>query len=87
VTYNVVDEIGWYLNISGPWPAEIQTRPGLLTTTNPFYFQGKWAERNHDRYYLFTGDAIGSCNDNPDKWEFFAANLGWFETLKQERVF
>ena len=50
--YNVVDETGWYLNISGTSPQRSNRGPGVLTTTNPFYFQGKWAERKEDRYFL-----------------------------------
>ena len=55
VEYNTVDETGKYYNIRGSSPAKIEARPGVLTTSNPFSFQGKWAERLADRYILHDG--------------------------------
>lgn len=55
VEYNTINETGKYFNIRGSSPAKIDTRPGILTTTNPFSFQGKWAERLGDRYILHDG--------------------------------
>lgn len=53
--YNVDDETGKFYVVTGTSPAKIQARPGLLTTSNPFYFQGKWAERLKDHYILHEG--------------------------------
>lgn len=53
--YNVNDETGIFWEVSGTSPAKIIARPGLLTTNDPFYFQGKWAERKEDRYVLHDG--------------------------------
>jgi LPS-assembly protein len=53
--YNTVEETGKYYNIRGSSPAKIEARPGILTTSNPFSFQGKWAERLADRYILHDG--------------------------------
>ena len=53
--YNVNDQTGVFWEVSGTAPAKIIARPGLLTTTNPFYFEGKWAERNEERYVVHDG--------------------------------
>jgi LPS-assembly protein len=53
--YNVNDETGVFYDINGTSPAKIQARPGILSTSNPFYFEGKWAERKEDRYILHDG--------------------------------
>jgi LPS-assembly protein len=53
--YYVDDEAGKFYNVSGSAPFRVDTRPGLMTTTNPFYFQAKWAERLQDKYILHEG--------------------------------
>jgi len=55
VEYNIDQETGKFYNVSGTANAQIQARPGLLTTQNPFYFRSKWAERIEDRYILHDG--------------------------------
>jgi LPS-assembly protein len=55
VEYNVSEETGKFYNIRGTAPAKIEARPGVLTTSNPFYFQGRWAERIGERYVLHRG--------------------------------
>ena len=54
-TYNYNDQTGIFWDVRGTSPAKIVARPGLLTTNNPFYFEGKWAERKEDRYILHEG--------------------------------
>ena len=53
--YNVNLETGKFYDVSGSATARIQARRGLLVTQNPFYFQGKWAERLKDHYVLHDG--------------------------------
>jgi LPS-assembly protein len=55
VEYNLREETGTYYNVRGTTPAKIEARPGILTTNNPFSFEGKWAERLKDRYILHDG--------------------------------
>ncbi len=54
-TYNIDDETGRFYEVHGTSPAKIEARPGILTTSNPFYFEGEWAERVHDHYILHSG--------------------------------
>ena len=53
--YNINLESGKFYDVSGSANTRVQARKGLLTTKNPFYFQGKWAERLNDRYILHDG--------------------------------
>lgn len=53
--YNLETSEGKFYVVSGTSPSKIQTRPGMLSTTNPFYFQGQWAERMKDRYVVHHG--------------------------------
>src|SRR5579885_957342 len=53
--YNADDETGKFYIVHGTSPAKVQSRPGILTTSNPFYFEGKWAERIEDKYIVHDG--------------------------------
>ncbi|MEQ1885093.1 MAG: LPS assembly protein LptD [Bryobacteraceae bacterium] len=53
--YNIDSETGKFYEVSGSATARVNARPGLLTTQNPFYFQGNWAERLKDHYVLHDG--------------------------------
>jgi LPS-assembly protein len=66
VEYNTEEETGKFYNVRGVAPVHIEARPGQLTTSNPFYFEGKWAERLKDRYILYNG-FITNCR-MPDPW-------------------
>src|SRR5262249_42842340 len=45
VAYYLSDKNGKFYKVKGTSPSRIEARPGLLTTQNPFYFEGEWAER------------------------------------------
>ncbi|HLJ14145.1 MAG TPA: putative LPS assembly protein LptD [Bryobacteraceae bacterium] len=64
--YNIDDEQGKFYNVKGSSPSNVQARPGLLTTSNPFYFEGKWAERNEDKYIVHEG-FVTDCK-MPSPW-------------------
>jgi LPS-assembly protein len=55
VEYEVREQTGKFYNVTGSATTRIVARPGRLTTQNPFYFAGSWAERLHDRYILHNG--------------------------------
>jgi LPS-assembly protein len=67
------EETGKFYNVSGSAPFRVDTRPGLLTTTNPFYFQAKWAEKIQDKYILHQG-YLTDCVI-PDPWWTLRGNL------------
>jgi len=53
--YNLEDKTGEFHTVDGTAPSRIEARPGILTTQNPFYFQGAWAEKLANRYILHDG--------------------------------
>jgi len=64
--YNTKDSTGKFYEIRGTFAARIDARPGILTSSNPFQFQGDWAERLQDKYVLYKG-TITSCS-YPRPW-------------------
>jgi LPS-assembly protein len=53
--YNTETQIGKFYDVRGTTAPRIDTRPYMLTSTNPYYFQGVWAERLTDHYILYDG--------------------------------
>jgi LPS-assembly protein len=60
VEYNLDEETGKFYDVVGTTVTRIQTRPGVLSSSNPFHFEGKWAERLGERYVLHDG-MITNC--------------------------
>lgn len=80
--YSLKDERGKFYEVSGVLPAAIQARPGVLTSDNPFQFQGKWAERIETRYILHDG-FVTSCK-LPNPWWILRAKK--FDIIPGERA-
>ena len=53
--YNMEEESGRFYAPKGKAPAKIEARRGVLSSTNPFIFEGHWAEKIKDRYILYDG--------------------------------
>ena len=69
--YNVNSETGLFFDVIGTSQPRIVSRPGYLTTTNPFYFQGEWAEKQEDRYIVHKG-FITDCKVPKPWWKLTA---------------
>jgi LPS-assembly protein len=67
--YNVNDEAGKFYVVNGTSPAKIESKPGLLTTSNPFYFQALWAERLKEKYILHQG-FVTDCKVPKPWWRY-----------------
>lgn len=67
--YNIRTEEGRFFAIKGTSPSKILTGVGALTTTNPFYFEAKWADRIKNRYVLHHG-FITDCKIPKPWWTF-----------------
>src|SRR5262249_34299158 len=55
VAYNTEEEKGKFYNVRGTGQPRIDARPGVLTSSSPFYFEGEWAERLGNKYILHNG--------------------------------
>ncbi|MGB7721893.1 MAG: LPS assembly protein LptD, partial [Bryobacteraceae bacterium] len=64
--YNTQDEKGKFYDVRGETHPRIAARPGTLTTSSPFHFEGKWAERIGEKYILYNG-WVTNCK-MPDPW-------------------
>lgn len=82
VEYNLESEEGRYFNLRGYSPAKIEARPGVLTTSNPFSFEAKWAERFKDRYVLHDG-MVTDCR-LPKPWWILRAPI--FDVVPRDRA-
>jgi len=63
--YTTKTEAGKFYDVRGTTAPRIDTRPGMLTSTNPYYFQGKWAERVEGHYILYNGFLTNCRIPNP----------------------
>jgi LPS-assembly protein len=80
--YNLDSETGSFFEVRGTSPAKIQARPGILTTSNPFFFEGKWAERIEDKYILYDG-TITDCKVPKPWWTLTAPK---FDIILNDRA-
>ena len=80
--YNLKTEVGKFYEVNGTSPAKIITSPGVLTTTNPFYFHAQWADRIKDRYILHHG-FLTDCKV-PKPWWTFEAPV--FDVIPGDRA-
>jgi len=64
--YNTAEKTGKFYVVSGTYAPRIEARPGLLTTNNPFYFSGAWAEKTKTGY-LFHDGYLTDCT-LPGPW-------------------
>lgn len=60
VEYNFNTERGKFYEVRGVSAVKVDYRPGVLATNNPFYFEGKWADKLGARYILHQG-TITNC--------------------------
>jgi len=63
--YNTKTQKGKFYDVRGTTSPRIDTRPGILTSINPYYFQGQWAERIDGRYILYNGFLTNCRIPNP----------------------
>ena len=66
LTYNTDEETGKFYDVIGETRPHIVAKPGMLTTNNPFHFEGEWAERIGAKYILHNG-FITNCK-MPQPW-------------------
>lgn len=64
--YNTETEHGTFHHVRGYTRTKVVARPGVLTTQEPFYFEGVSAEKFTDRYVLYDG-VITDCH-LPNPW-------------------
>lgn len=48
-------EAGKFYDVIGETQPRITSKPGYLTTSAPFHFEGEWAERDENHYVVYNG--------------------------------
>ena len=82
VEYDVAANTGKFYTVTGSAPSRISVRPGILTTTNPFFFSGEWAEKLKDRYILHNG-FLTDCKPDDVWWRLKGQT---FDVIPRERA-
>jgi len=82
LTYNVNTETGIFYNVKGTSEPTIISRPGLLTTNNPFYFEGKWGERRDGKYIIHEG-FVTDCRIPKPWWRLTSTK---FDIIPNDRA-
>ncbi len=80
--YNMEEETGKFYAVKGRAPAKIEARRGVLSSTNPFIFEGNWAEKIKQRYTLYDG-FITNCKLPKPWWRLTAPK---FDIIPGERA-
>lgn len=81
--YNVNTETGIFFDVRGTSETKVVARPGLLTTTNPFYFQGQWGERLEGGRYVIHKGFITDCKVPKPWWRLTSTK---FDILQNDRA-
>jgi len=64
--YSTDEETGKFYDVTGESRPHIIAKPGMLTSNNPFHFEGQWAERFGEKYIVHQG-FITNCK-MPKPW-------------------
>ncbi len=81
--YNLNTETGRFDNVRGSARPKIELRPRLLITENPFYFEGRWAEKQKEKYILHDG-LITNCKIPRPWWTLRGPK---FDVIPGDRAF
>lgn len=80
--YNLKDRQGTFYKIEGTFPVKIDPRPGILASSRPFAFKGRYAERQGNKYLLYDG-TLTNCDPKSPTWELSAPK---FDIIPKERA-
>ena len=82
LTYNTDEETGKFYDVIGETRPKVVAKPGMLTTNNPFHFEGQWAERIGEKYILHSG-FITNCKTPRPWWRLRGKS---FDIIPDERA-
>jgi LPS-assembly protein len=80
--YNTDTARGTFYHVKGYTKTKVVARPGVLTTQEPFYFEGEWAEKIEEKYILHNG-IITDCHI-PHPWWTLNGNI--FDIIPEDRA-
>ncbi len=68
VVYNLDTGAGQFYDVQGSTGARVGGKNVVLTTTNPFYFEARWAEKVDDNTYVIHHGYVTSCKPSSALW-------------------
>ena len=80
--YNTEAETGRFYLVRGEMQPKIIVRPGVLSTSNPFHFEGAYADRIGDKYILYNG-WVTNCKLPHPWWRMRGPK---FDIIPEDRV-
>lgn len=80
--YNAETERGTFHHVRGYAKTKVVARPGVLTTQQPFYFEGASADKFEDRYILHDGFITDCAIPNP-WWTLHSSS---FDIIPEDRA-
>jgi LPS-assembly protein len=80
--YNTDTARGTFYHVKGYTKTKVVARPGVLTTQEPFYFEGEWAEKIEEKYILHDG-IITDCHIPHPWWTMHGKT---FDIIPEERA-
>ena len=63
--YNTETQTGKFWDVKGESQARTVVRKGILSGSSPYHWEGEWAERVGDRYFLYNGWVTNCKMPNP----------------------
>lgn len=80
--YDLATETGVFYEVRGEAPVHVDPKPGLMVTSNPFYFSGEKAEVIVGRYLLHNG-FVTDCKPEDVWWRLRAKS---FDIVPNDRA-
>jgi LPS-assembly protein len=80
--YNTDTLLGTFYKPRGWSKTKVVARPGVLTTQQPFYFEGVYAEKLEDRYVVHNGFITDCAIPNP----WWTLHSGLFDIIPNDRA-
>ncbi len=80
--YNAETARGTFYHVKGYTKTKVVARQGMLTTQEPFYFEGEWAEKIDEKYILYNG-MITDCHI-PHPW--WTMNAHMWDIIPEDRA-
>jgi LPS-assembly protein len=63
--YNTEEQKGKFWDVKGETAARVVVRKGVLSGSSPYHWEGEWAERVGERYFLYNGWMTNCKMPNP----------------------
>jgi LPS-assembly protein len=71
-SYNLQSEKGRFEHVAGSIGLKVRKSRAILTSSNPFFFNGKVVEKAGPDHYIVTDGRVTTCELPRPKWQFYS---------------